>query len=142
MLHAGVTDTKAPKSKDNGTNMVPKGASKWESLSDVELSNRIKADYKRHINSDMWALIQGNPEEKRVIHADSGANLHAVITITKEVLNIDVRNSLETPRFNTGTAVKQAVGMAIYLPLKDVFGLIDTKIDEALKQFKKPQTPN
>lgn len=142
VLHAGVTDTKAPKSKDDGSNMVPKGASNWESLSVVELSSRIKADYKRHINQDMWALIQKNPDEKRVIHADSGANLHAVITITKEALNIDVRSSLEIPRFNSGTAVKQAVGMAILLPLKDVFGLIDTVIDSALTKFKDAQTPN
>lgn len=67
----------------------------WLLLKPSELSKRLSKDYKRAIEKKGWENIKAASDATRVIHAETGANMHAVITINREKVLISVVNSMQ-----------------------------------------------
>lgn len=93
----------AEKTKQGAKNLVDvvqrswAGARKpahWVGLSTSDLSKRLSVDYKRAIEKRGWENIKHADDATRVLFAESGANMHAVITISREEVRISVRNSM------------------------------------------------
>jgi hypothetical protein len=93
----------AEKTKQGAKNLVDvvqrswAGAKKpahWVVLSASDLSKRLSVDYKRAIEKLGWENIKLASDATRVLYAETGANMHAVITISREEVRVSVRNSM------------------------------------------------
>jgi hypothetical protein len=93
----------AEKSKQGAKNLVDlvqrswAGAKKpahWVVLSVSDLSKRLSADYKRAIEKKGWENIKAASDATRVLYVETGANMHAIITISREEVSVTVANSM------------------------------------------------
>lgn len=93
----------AERSKQSATDLVDlvqrswAGASKpahWLLLSSYDLSKRLVKDYKRAIEKRGWDNVVKAEDATRVLYAETGANLHAVITISREEVEVQIVNSM------------------------------------------------
>jgi hypothetical protein len=93
----------AEKSKQGAKNLVDlvqrswAGARKpahWVVLSVSDLSKRLSADYKRAIEKKGWENIKNASDATRVLYVETGANMHAVITISRDEVSVTVANSM------------------------------------------------
>lgn len=66
----------------------------WVVLSVSDLSKRLSADYKRAIEKKGWDNIKAASDATRVLYAETGANMHAVITISREEVSVTIANSM------------------------------------------------
>lgn len=67
----------------------------WTMTSARELFSRFITNYKREIEAKGWENLKSASDAVRVIHVDSGANLHAVVKITKYNVAVTVQNSMD-----------------------------------------------
>ena len=66
----------------------------WVVLPVSDLSNRLSADYKRAIEKTGWENVKAASDATRVLYAETGANMHAVITISREKVSVTIANSM------------------------------------------------
>jgi len=93
----------AKKSKEAATELVDfvqrswagaKNPAHWLTLSTSELSRRLIKDYKRAIEKRGWENVKKSASATRVIYAESSANMHARLEISREEVTIEVSNSM------------------------------------------------
>lgn len=93
----------AQKSKQGASDLVDMvqrswaGAKKpvhWVALTASDLSKRLSKDYKRAVEKKGWENIKRASDATRVLYADTGANMHAVITVSRSEVVVTVANSM------------------------------------------------
>lgn len=67
----------------------------WVVLSVSDLSKRLSADYKRAIEKKGWENIKAASDATRVLYVETGANMHAILKISREEVVVTVANSME-----------------------------------------------
>lgn len=93
----------AEKSKQSAKDLVDfvqrswagaKNPAHWVILSVSDLSKRLSVDYKRAIEKKGWENVKAATDATRVLHLETGANMHAVMIISREEISVTVANSM------------------------------------------------
>ena len=93
----------AKKSKEGATELVDfvqrswagaKNPAHWLTLSTSNLSSRLIKDYKRAIEKKGWENVKKSASATRVIYAESSANMHARLEISRKDVKIEISNSM------------------------------------------------
>ena len=107
----------------------------WVELSVSDLSKRLSVDYKRAFEKMSWQNIKDADDATRVLYAESGANMHAVITISREQVSVTVANSMVG--FDQEESGVKTFGSAVSdLSFSMFTTLVDNLIKDLVTSFK------
>jgi len=107
----------------------------WVGLSTSDLSKRLSVDYKRAVERKGWENIKRADDATRVIFAESGANLHAVISISREEVRVSVRNSMVG--FDEELTDSRSFGTAVdNMSFSQLKRVTDSLIEDMVQRFK------
>lgn len=108
----------------------------WMLLKPNELAKRLSDDYKRAIEKKGWDNIRAAADATRVLHAETGASMHAVIAISRKEVIVTIKNSMiGSTQSITGTKIYDSV--IDTTDFKQFKLITDTLIKKLVVEFKR-----